>query len=370
MEALSFVRGPQSRPSSATRMTPGKGPVWVVFAVITSTGCIGPHVAPQDKRDASAVTARSEPAAETVDAPRTATPPTGVPVPIPPIVGVGSTDASRPDDVPVVEVRPVVVASTRESYSVSNSTTATKTDTPIHETPASIQVVPRQVIEDQKTPRMKDALENVSGVRPNQSIGSGNRFIIRGFPDLGKTYRNGLLATSPSGFPFEMDTANIDSIEVLKGPASILYGRIEPGGMINVNTKRPVDITHGALEQQFGSYSFYRTLVGRRRGHHGQQVAVGPVRGRLSEQRVVQRLQFHRPQSLQPERHLASDGQDHVDRGRGDLEARLPRRQRHSGHRQSSRPRCRSAGRTAIPTRRYRSRTKPTSGSISITYVQ
>jgi iron complex outermembrane receptor protein len=260
MEALSFVRGPQSRPSSATRMTPGKGPVWVVFAVITSTGCIGPHVAPQDKRDASAVTARSEPAAETVDAPRTATPPTGVPVPIPPIVGVGSTDASRPDDVPVVEVRPVVVASTRESYTVSNSTTATKTDTPIHETPASIQVVPRQVIEDQKTPRMKDALENVSGVRPNQSIGSGNRFIIRGFPDLGKTYRNGLLATSPSGFPFEMDTANIDSIEVLKGPASILYGRIEPGGMINVNTKRPLDTPHGALEQQFGSYSFYRTL--------------------------------------------------------------------------------------------------------------
>jgi iron complex outermembrane receptor protein len=260
MEALSFVRGPQSRPSSATRMTPGKGPVWVVFAVITSTGCIGPHVAPQDKRDASAVTARSEPAAETVDAPRTATPPTGVPVPIPPIVGVGSTDASRPDDVPVVEVRPVVVASTRESYTVSNSTTATKTDTPIHETPASIQVVPRQVIEDQKTPRMKDALENVSGVRPNQTIGGGNRFIIRGFSDLGKTYRNGLLATSPSGFPFEMDTANIDSIEVLKGPASILYGRIEPGGMINVNTKRPVDSTHGALEQQFGSYSFYRTL--------------------------------------------------------------------------------------------------------------
>ncbi|HPV84276.1 MAG TPA: TonB-dependent receptor plug domain-containing protein, partial [Nitrospira sp.] len=160
----------------------------------------------------------------------------------------------------MVEVRPVVVASTRESYSVSNTTTATKTDTPIHETPASIQVVPRQVIEDQKTPRMKDALENVSGVRPNQSIGSGNRFIIRGFPDLGKTYRNGLLATSPSGFPFEMDTANIESIEVLKGPASILYGRIEPGGMINVNTKRPLDTPHGALEQQFGSYNFYRTL--------------------------------------------------------------------------------------------------------------
>ncbi len=193
-------------------------------------------------------------------------PPTGVvPLPLPPPPPL--SDGGRvvqplhaDTDVPVVEVQPILVASTRQSYTISNTTTATKTDTPIQETPASIQVIPAQVMEDQKTPRMKDALENVSGVRPNQSIGSGNRFIIRGFPDLGKTYRNGLLATSPSGFPFEMDTANIESIEVLKGPASILYGRIEPGGMINVNTKRPLDSTHGALEQQFGSYSFYRTL--------------------------------------------------------------------------------------------------------------
>jgi len=260
MEALSFVRGSRSRPLAAMRMTPSRGPIWVVCAMIACTGCIGPHVAPQAKQDPPAVAAGSEPAADPPEAPRAATPPTAPPLPVPPMIGAGSEDTARQDEVPVVEVRPVVVASTRESYTVSNSTTATKTDTSIHETPASIQVVPRQVIEDQKTPRMKDALENVSGVRPNQSIGSGNRFIIRGFPDLGKTYRNGLLATSPSGFPFEMDTANIESIEVLKGPASILYGRIEPGGMINVNTKRPLDTPHGALEQQFGSYNFYRTL--------------------------------------------------------------------------------------------------------------
>jgi iron complex outermembrane receptor protein len=182
------------------------------------------------------------------------------PLPVPSVPVARPDGVSQSDDVPVVDVQPVLVASTRNSYTVSNTLTATKTDTSIQETPASIQVISAQVMEDQKTPRLKDALENVSGVRPNQSIGSGNRFIIRGFPDLGKTYRNGLLATSPSGFPFEMDTANIDSIEVLKGPASILYGRIEPGGMVNVNTKRPLDTPHGPLEQQFGSYNFYRTL--------------------------------------------------------------------------------------------------------------
>lgn len=265
MESLSFVRESQSRPSPAKRMTPSRGPIWVVLAMIACTGCIGPHVAPQAKQDTSAVAAGSEPAAETLDAPRAATPPTAPPVPVPPMIGAGSEDTARQDtarqdEVPVVEVRPVVVASTYTGYTASKSTTATKTDTPLQETPTSIQVVPKQVIEDQKTPRIAEVLENVSGVRTNQSIGSGNRFIIRGFADLGKMYRNGLLATSPSGFRTEIDTANVESIEILKGPASILYGRIEPGGMINVVTKRPLDTTHGALEQQFGSYDFYRTL--------------------------------------------------------------------------------------------------------------
>ena len=241
-------------------MTPCKGSVWVVFAMVALTGCVGPHAAPKATPDASTVAASSEPAVEPAEPSPVSPHSTVPPLPVPSVPVARPDGVSQSDDVPVVDVQPVLVASTRNSYTVSNTLTATKTDTSIQETPASIQVISAQVMEDQKTPRLKDALENVSGVRPNQSIGSGNRFIIRGFPDLGKTYRNGLLATSPSGFPFEMDTANIDSIEVLKGPASILYGRIEPGGMVNVNTKRPLDTPHGALEQQFGSYNFYRTL--------------------------------------------------------------------------------------------------------------
>jgi len=236
--------------------------VCVVLSVLLCTvACVGPHTKPAAKPMPPAEAAPGASASETLaEHPVESFPPVPVPLPSARAEEADSQKVASEEDAPVVEVQPVLVASTRNSYAVSSTLTATKTDTPIQETPASIQVIPAQVMEDQKTPRMKDVLENVSGVRPNQSIGSGNRFIIRGFPDLGKTYRNGLLATSPSGFPFEMDTANIDSIEVLKGPASILYGRIEPGGMINVTTKRPLTATHGALEQQFGSYSFYRTL--------------------------------------------------------------------------------------------------------------
>lgn len=159
-----------------------------------------------------------------------------------------------------MEAKPVMVTAQRQSYTADRAMTATKTDTPLQETPVSIQVVPRQVIDDQKTPRLAEVLENVSGVRINQSLGNGNQFMIRGFNTVGSLYRNGLLAMSPFGFPAEIDTANIESVEVVKGPAAVLYGRIQPGGLINITTKRPLPQLAGALEQQFGSYDFYRTL--------------------------------------------------------------------------------------------------------------
>ena len=71
-------------------------------------------------------------------------------------------------------------------------------------------------------------------------------------------YRNGLLVNG-DGFPTEIDAGNLQSIDVLKGPAAVLFGRIEPGGMINITTKKPLDIPYYSLEQQFGSYDYYRT---------------------------------------------------------------------------------------------------------------
>ena len=80
-------------------------------------------------------------------------------------------------------------------------------------------------------------------------------FIIRGFR-TGNIYRNGLL-TSEGGFG-DFDASNLDSIEVLKGPAQ-LYGRTEPGGLISVITKRGLETPYYSVEQQFGSYDYFRT---------------------------------------------------------------------------------------------------------------
>ncbi|MDO9106825.1 MAG: TonB-dependent receptor [Methylovulum sp.] len=150
-------------------------------------------------------------------------------------------------------------------YNRTNATTATKTNTPIMETPFSIQVVPKQVLQDQQVVRVEDATKNVSGVMKAGNIGNGvDSFLIRGFDTSNSVYRNGVLFPSvlgSSGFGLKRDTANLERIEVLKGPASILYGRAEPGGIVNLVTKQPLASPFYSLQQQFGSYDFYRTTA-------------------------------------------------------------------------------------------------------------
>jgi len=145
-------------------------------------------------------------------------------------------------------------------YRRSNASTATKTDTPIMETPFSVKVVPQQVLKDQQAVRIDKALQNVSSVQAfpfNQQ--QTDEFLLRGFPTT-SYYRDGFRFEAGNTF-YKRDTANLESIEVLKGPGSILYGRSEPGGIINLVTKQPRKDPYYAFQQQFGSYDFYRSTL-------------------------------------------------------------------------------------------------------------
>jgi iron complex outermembrane receptor protein len=143
-------------------------------------------------------------------------------------------------------------------YVTPTTSTTTKMDIPNLELPASVKVVPGQVIRDQATTSVKEALENVSSIQPAQTLGSGSFFYVRGFLDKGKIYRNDLVSTSTVYYT-DLDTANVERVEVLKGPASVLYGRSEPGGLINIVTKRPVDAPIREVSQAFGKYNEYST---------------------------------------------------------------------------------------------------------------
>lgn len=169
--------------------------------------------------------------------------------------GEGNPEKAQQEKNDKKDQQEVIITGKPEEYRVQSGTSATRTDTPLSETPASIQVIPRQVFQDQAAVELKDALRNVSGFRPEKTQGFALNFetaFIRGFAN-GRMYYNGF----PTDGIGAMDLSSIESIEVLKGPASILYGVIDPGGMINVVTKKPEATAYTTVSGQAGSYGYY-----------------------------------------------------------------------------------------------------------------
>lgn len=126
-----------------------------------------------------------------------------------------------------------------KGYHATRSASATRTDTAIHETPQSISVVSRDVVEDLSATRLQDALDYAGGVgRANNFGGQGlTTFTVRGFT-TGEFYRNGFPINR--GYPNMPDANTIERLEVLRGPATMLYGRGDPGGTFNIVSKQPL----------------------------------------------------------------------------------------------------------------------------------
>jgi iron complex outermembrane receptor protein len=177
-------------------------------------------------------------------------------------VSDSSSQASVRITLAVASVRQSITVSDAAEYSVPDATGATKTDTPIMETPVSVQVIPQQMLQDQKTVHLIDAIQNVSGViSSNDSYGTEDSFTIRGFDQAELTFEDGLRLNQYATAGFSVDFANIERVEIAKGPASVLYGQGEPGGLVNIVTKKPLNDSHYTLEQQFGSHGLYQTIA-------------------------------------------------------------------------------------------------------------
>lgn len=133
----------------------------------------------------------------------------------------------------------------------------TKIAAPTFDLPIAIQTVPRQAIIDQNAVTISEALANVSSVQPSNNNIEGYVFTIRGFRTV-NILRNGLLISDAIAQAY--DTANLQNIDVLKGPASFIFGRADPGGVINLATKRPLDTPYGSVTEQFGSFNQWRNV--------------------------------------------------------------------------------------------------------------
>ncbi|MBW4550371.1 MAG: TonB-dependent siderophore receptor [Aphanocapsa sp. GSE-SYN-MK-11-07L] len=152
----------------------------------------------------------------------------------------------------------VVTGEGEGSYFMPDTSTATKTDTPIRDIPASIQIVPQQVLRDRNVRNLTQAVETVSGVVDSGDLGgsSASSRTIRGFEQSGN-FRNGF-RDAPNTYVLSSPIGVVEQVEVLKGPASVLFGDIEPGGIVNVTTKRPLSEPAYALSFEVGNRNFYQ----------------------------------------------------------------------------------------------------------------
>lgn len=158
-----------------------------------------------------------------------------------------------------VELDRIQVVGTRErGYRPTTATTANKSDVAIKETPFSIQVVSRELIADRGVTTFGEAVRTVPGLTPQVGfLGSNDRFRLRGFATP-SNLKNGLRRSV--FIPID-ELANVEQIEVLKGPASALYGRFEPGGVVNIVTKKPLGEQRTTVDFTAGRYDFLRSTL-------------------------------------------------------------------------------------------------------------
>ncbi|MEO1068138.1 MAG: TonB-dependent receptor, partial [Cyanobacteria bacterium J06638_6] len=156
-------------------------------------------------------------------------------------------------------LRIIVAAEPLPGYRVPSAGTGTRTDTVILDVPQGIQVIPQAVIEDQGVTSLGESLRNVSGVNAGRSAasGQGTTPIIRGF-ESNNILRNGLRDDT---LRLSSGITNIEQVEILKGPASVLFGAGNLGGTINLITEVPLDEPRYEFGFLAGGNALYRPFL-------------------------------------------------------------------------------------------------------------
>ncbi|MCC7005562.1 MAG: TonB-dependent siderophore receptor [Ottowia sp.] len=139
-------------------------------------------------------------------------------------------------------------------YVVPTASSATKIEAPLRDIPQTVNVVPQSLLRDQGMRSMQDVLKSVPGVSLSSGDGQRDQVKIRGFTAVADQFIDGMRDDAM----YFRDLSNIEQVEVIKGPASVLYGRGSSGGLINRITKKP-GIDRSEVSAQWGSW-------GQRRG--------------------------------------------------------------------------------------------------------
>ncbi|WP_332820562.1 TonB-dependent siderophore receptor [Pseudomonas sp.] len=160
----------------------------------------------------------------------------------------------------IISASPELADGPVQGYRATRSASATRTDTAPSEIPQAISVIPSAVLDDLGSHSVERALDFAGGVSRQNNFGGLTlyEYSVRGFT-TSEFYKDGFSANR--GYPSTPDAANIERIEVLKGPAASLYGRGDPGGTVNIVTKKPQADTFARLQTSAGSWDRYRSAL-------------------------------------------------------------------------------------------------------------
>ncbi|MBS7813626.1 TonB-dependent siderophore receptor [Roseococcus pinisoli] len=146
-------------------------------------------------------------------------------------------------------------------YVAGISAAGTRTDTPIIETPQTINVITADEIRERAPRTLAETLRYTPGVVTDVQPGTTyfDRIRVRGFNSVSNFYLDGMQLT-PSGTAGvgQVDPYLLERVEVLKGPASVMYGQNGPGGIINMVSRRPQAVAHGEIGFGIGNRNYYR----------------------------------------------------------------------------------------------------------------
>ena len=172
--------------------------------------------------------------------------------------------AAADDNATLSEVRVQATRGADTAYNAPTASSGTKTDAPLRDVPQTINVIPPEVIRDQAALSLQDTLRNVAGVGLSHGDGQRDQVSIRGFTSIGDQFVDGFRDDAM----YFRDLSNVESVEVVKGPAAVLYGRGSSGGLVNRVTKKPgidvsdVAVTLGSWTQKRGEFDVGRAPAG------------------------------------------------------------------------------------------------------------
>jgi len=169
------------------------------------------------------------------------------------VVGIGTLSAQDDAGDEVYNLTPFTVQGDTNGYAATNSISGTRVNMAIKDIPVPITVITEQLIEDFSYERVEDAVVmDATITRRSRNEGNFNEnFTIRGF-------RSSLNLRNRIPYKGFTDSSMIDRIEIVKGPAAVLYGLSDPGGLVNIITKKPLNVKHTSVNFRVGSESNQR----------------------------------------------------------------------------------------------------------------